>query len=353
MIQVSFSARPWKFSSNSGSWHDHFFRKMQQSLLLLLLLCLWAPSAAIAHEVRPAYLRIQQMDTDQFEVLWRVPAKGEMRLGIYVRMPEICRPMGEPVRWEEGGTFVERWATQCAGGLVGKEVLIEGLSSTFIDALARYERSDGTNQVVRLTPSQPSFVITRTESTFEVARTYGMLGVEHILLGVDHLLFVLALLLLAPNNRSLFWTITAFTVAHSLTLGAATLGWVHVPQQPVEAVIALSILFVAMEIVHWRQGRPGITRRWPWLVAFTFGLLHGFGFAGALTEIGLPHHSIPVALLFFNLGVEVGQLSFIAAVLLVWAVLRRFSWPQWAWRVPVYGIGSMAAFWTIERLAGF
>ena len=313
---------------------------------------LWA-DALWAHEIRPAYLRIQQTAIEQYEVLWRVPAKGDMRLGIYIAMPEQCESAGEPIRWMEGGTFVERWSTYCPGGLVGQTVEVDGLSSTFIDALGRFERLDGTHQVVRLTPSEPYFVLTGTESLVQVASTYGWLGVEHILLGIDHLLFVLALLLLVPTTRSLIWTITAFTLAHSLTLGAATMGWVQVPQGPVEAVIALSILFVAMEIVHWRQGRPGITRRWPWLVAFTFGLLHGFGFAGALSEIGLPQHSIPFALLFFNLGVEAGQLLFIAAVMLIWALLRRIQWPEWIWRVPVYAIGSMAAFWTIDRIAGF
>jgi hydrogenase/urease accessory protein HupE len=323
------------------------------SLLMASLCVLMICDSASAHEVRPAYLRIQQIAAEQYDVLWRVPAMGDLRLGIYIDMPENCEPAGEPLRWMEGGTHVERWTTHCTGGLVGQEVIVNGLSSTFIDALGRFERLDGTNQVVLLTPSRPGFVLTETESLAQVARTYGVLGVEHILLGIDHLLFVLALLLLVPNMRSLFWTITAFTLAHSLTLAAATLGWVQVPQGPVEAVIALSILFVAMEIVHWRQGRPGITRRWPWLVAFTFGLLHGFGFAGALSEIGLPQHSIPFALLFFNLGVEAGQLLFIAAVMLTWALLRRINWPTWIWRVPVYAIGSMAGFWTIDRIAGF
>jgi len=276
-----------------------------------------------------------------------------MRLGIYVDMPENCESSGDVLAWEEGGTYVERWTSVCPGGITGQTVRIDGLSSTVIDALARYERMDETTQVVRLTPSEPGFVITDSESWTQVAATYSLLGVEHILLGVDHLLFVLALLLLVPNIRTLVWTITAFTVAHSLTLAAATLGWVHVPQAPVEAVIALSILFVAVEIVHWHQGKAGIARKWPWIVAFTFGLLHGFGFAGALSEIGLPEHAIPLALLFFNLGVEAGQLLFIATVLAVWAMARRVSWPQWAWRIPVYTIGSMAAFWTIERVATF
>lgn len=317
--------------------------------LILLLVC----GSLAAHEIRPAYLRIQQTALEQFDILWRVPALGELRLGIYIRLPETCEPVGEVLHWQEGGTYVERWSAQCPQGLAGQSVYVDGLSSTFIDVLGRFERLDGTQQISRLTPSQPFMVLTATESLLQVAQTYSVLGIEHILLGIDHLLFVLALLLLVPNLRALFWTITAFTLAHSLTLAAATLGWVQVPQSPVEAVIALSILFVAMEIVHWRQGRPGITRRWPWLVAFTFGLLHGFGFAGALGEIGLPQHAIPMALLFFNLGVEAGQLLFIAVVLLLWAVLRRLSLPQWAWRVPVYAIGSMAAFWTIERIMGF
>jgi hydrogenase/urease accessory protein HupE len=320
---------------------------------LLLTLIALAAAPAAAHEVRPAYLRIQQTGPEQYDLLWRVPARGDLRLGIYVQLPGHCRAPAQPLVWQEDGTWVERWTADCPGGLAGHRVEISGLSSTVIDALARVERLDGTTQIQRLTPAEPGFEVTEAESWGEVARTYTALGVEHILLGIDHLLFVLALLMLVPNLRTLFWTVTAFTLAHSLTLAAATLGWVQVPQAPVEAVIALSILLVAMEIVHWRQGRPGITRRRPWLVAFTFGLLHGFGFAGALSGIGLPEHAIPLALLFFNLGVELGQLVFIAAVFAISLLLKRATWPAWAWRVPVYAIGTMAAFWTIERIAGF
>jgi hydrogenase/urease accessory protein HupE len=322
-------------------------------LVLAVLVAVILAGAAQAHEVRPAYLRIQQTGAETFDLLWRVPARGSLRLGIYVQMPAHCEEAAERLAWQEGGTHIERWPVRCPGGITGHRVEITGLSSTVIDALARYERLDGTTQVERMTPASPGFQATDSESLGEVASTYTLLGIEHILLGVDHLLFVLALLILVPNTRKLIWTITSFTLAHSLTLAAATMGWVHVPQKPVEAVIALSILFVAMEIVHWRQGKPGITRRWPWVVAFTFGLLHGFGFAGALTEIGLPEHAIPMALLFFNLGVEAGQLVFIAAVLALWFLLGRFAWSAWAWRVPVYLIGSLAAFWTIERIAGF
>lgn len=328
-------------------------KRLLAGLTGVLAACVLFTGFALAHEVRPAYLRIQQTAVDQVDVLWRVPARGDLRLGIYVRMPANCEAQGEPLVWQEEGTWVERWSASCPGGIIAKRIEITGLSSTVIDALARYERLDGTTQVVRLTPAEPGFEVTAAESLGQVAATYTALGIEHILLGVDHLLFVLALLMLVPNMRTLVWTVTSFTLAHSLTLAAATLGWVHVPQAPVEAVIALSILFVAMEIVHWRQGRPGITRRWPWLVAFTFGLLHGFGFAGALTQIGLPEHAIPLALLFFNVGVELGQLVFIGAVLAVSLALKRLPWPGWAWRVPVYAIGSMAAFWTIQRIAGF
>jgi len=310
-------------------------------------------SPALSHEVRPAYLRIHQTADESFETMWRVPAKGEMRLGIYLEMPQHCKVQADVLSWKDGATFVEQGSWTCPGGLVGSEVVIRGIELMMTDALARFERLDGTTQIARLTPTENSFTVSATESWGEVASTYLALGVEHILLGIDHLLFVLALLLLVPNTRMLVWTITSFTLAHSVTLAAATMGWVNIPQKPVEAVIALSILFVAMEIVHWKQGKPGITRRWPWLVAFTFGLLHGFGFAGALTEIGLPEHAIPLALLFFNVGVEAGQLMFIAAALLVWAGLKRMTWPDWAWRIPVYAIGSLAAFWTIDRISGF
>jgi hydrogenase/urease accessory protein HupE len=201
--------------------------------------------------------------------------------------------------------------------------------------------------------------VTDSPGSFEVIRTYTVLGIGHILLGFDHLLFVLALLLIVDGTRRLIATITAFTVAHSITLALASLGVLHVPGPPVEALIALSIVFVAGEIVHARQGRPGLTQRYPWIVAFTFGLLHGLGFAGALAEVGLPQNSIPLALLFFNVGVEIGQLLFIAAVLAViaggrWLLARwPVRVPDWSWRVPPYAIGSIASYWVFERIAGF
>lgn len=320
-------------------------------------LLLLGGSVVAAHEVRPAFLRISDVAAvtgpDSFEVLWRVPTGGEMELTIYVNMPKHCTTRGDPLIWNDAGVRVAKWTSYCPGGIQGHEIAIGDLTASVTDVLVRYERGNGTAQVERLTPTSPSFMVTESESWHQVAGTYTGLGVEHILLGIDHLLFVLALLMIVSGWRKLVATVTSFTLAHSITLAASTLGLVNVPQAPVEAVIALSILFVAMEIVHWRQGHPGITRQFPWIVALVFGLLHGFGFAGALSAIGLPEHAIPLALLFFNIGVELGQLLFIAAVFLAWWVLKKVRWATWAWRVPVYGIGSMAAYWTIDRVAGF
>jgi hydrogenase/urease accessory protein HupE len=333
-------------------------RSTDCSCLMLFLLLL--SSSALAHEVRPAYLELRQTEPETYGVLWKVPGRGEnLRLGIYVELPPGCTNLIEPRASMVNNAYSERWTAKCAGGLTGSTINIAGLTATTTDVLVRLERLDGTTQVTRLTPSAPSFVVEAAPRAMEVARTYLALGVEHILGGIDHLLFVLALLILVKGTRRLIWTVTAFTVAHSLTLAGATLGFVHVPGPPVEAAIALSIVFVAAEIVHGRQGRAGLTERFPWIVAFTFGLLHGFGFASALNAVGLPQTAIPVALLFFNVGVEVGQLLFIGAVFVIIAlarqVTRRIAVPQpaWAWRVPPYAIGGVAAFWIIQRVAAF
>ena len=337
---------------------------MRRLPALLLLLAAWLPFATEAHEVRPGYLEIRQVEAETFDVLWKVPARGEYRLRLHARLPKECQ--GAPNHGSfVGGAFVERWRAQCPGGLVGRTIEIEGLSATRTDVLARIEWSDGTTQAVRLTPEQTSFEAKAAPGALEVTKTYFLLGVEHILLGIDHLLFVLGLLFLVGNWKRLIATVTAFTVAHSITLAAATLGWVHVAQAPVEATIALSIMFVAAEIIHGAHGEPRLASRAPWLVAFVFGLLHGFGFAGALREIGLPQKDVPLALLFFNVGVEAGQLMFIAAVVAVFSVLTRLVRKQGSrdhgpWysetliRTPVaYAIGSMAAYWTVQRVIGF
>ena len=325
----------------------------------LLLACLLAfMSGASAHEVRPAYLELRQTAADTYDVLWKVPGLNDnMRLGIYVAFPDGSTNLSEPRGVFVNSAFIERWTLRRSGGLTGETILIDGLDATATDVLVRVERQDGSTQLTRLTPSAPSFTVEATPSKIEVLRSYLVLGVEHILGGIDHLLFVLALLIITRGSWRLIKTVTAFTVAHSITLSLAALGFVHVPSAPVEAVIALSIVFVAAEIVHGRQGRPGLTENAPWIVAFTFGLLHGFGFAGALAEIGLPQLDIPLALFSFNVGVEIGQLLFIAAVFAVLVVARQVTrrmvvpQPAWAWRVAPYAIGSVSAFWLIQRLA--
>ena len=325
------------------------------ALFVVALLVMGVVGLARAHEVRPGYLELRQTGPEIYDVFWKVPARGDLRLGLYVRLPENCQPITPIARYGMQGAFLERWTIRCAGMLAGRTVAIEGLSTTLTDVLVRVEQSDGTTQVERLTPDSSSVIVQAAPSQAQVAGTYLRLGIEHILGGIDHLLFVLALLLIVKGRWLLLKTITAFTVAHSVTLAVATLGFVHVPQQPVEAVIALSIVFVAAEIVRVRSGQTGLTQRWPWVIAFTFGLLHGFGFAGALSEIGLPQQAIPLALLFFNVGVELGQLLFVAGVMVLGALVRRIvvPLPTWAIQLPAYGIGAVAAFWTIERVARF
>jgi HupE / UreJ protein len=219
----------------------------------------------------------------------------------------------------------------------------------------RVERLDGSEQVTRLASSSPSFIVEAAPGRLEVARTYLALGIEHILTGIDHLLFVSGLLLLVTGIRRLLFTVSAFTLSHTVTLSLAALGFVHVPPAPVEAVIALSILFVAYEVLRKKQNPDGLAQRKPWLVAFSFGLLHGLGFAGGLSAAGLPAAHIPLALGFFSAGVEVGHFSFVAVVVALIAVIRRWKivFPTWSLRVPPYAIGGVAAYWLIVRLAAF
>jgi hydrogenase/urease accessory protein HupE len=324
-------------------------------LLLMVTMVLTAnvPGTASGHEVRPGYLELRQTGAETWSVLWKVPAQGELRLSIHPQFPENCAVASEPIAVLAAGASTERTTVTCKGGLMGRAIGVDGLSATFTDVLVRSVRANGSVQVARLTPSAPSFVFQAVPGALEVARAYTALGVEHILGGIDHLLFVLGLLLIVRNKWVLVKTITAFTVAHSVTLAAATLGWVHVPQPPVEAVIALSILFLASELAKQRLGHVGLMELYPWIVSFTFGLLHGFGFAGALREVGLPESDIPLALFTFNVGVELGQLMFVGSVLLAMAALRRFlsRLPAWTRAMPAYGLGTMAAFWWLQRMA--
>lgn len=326
---------------------------MYRRLLLLLIL---APGIAWAHESRPGYLELIETDNGRYTLTWKIPRRGDLILPLEPVLPEACHDTVPPARAVTAGGLVVRRNLDCGiDGLQGQTLLIDGLSSSITDVLARVTLASGDTQTVVLKPDAPAFLVAAAQSGTEVFIAYLLLGVDHILFGIDHLLFVLALLLLVSGVGLLVKTITAFTLAHSLTLGAAALGYVNVPQPPVEAVIALSILFLAAELAKKKSGESSLAERRPWLVALCFGLLHGFGFAGALAEIGLPQSAIPLALFSFNFGVEVGQLLFVFAALLVIAGLNRLaaSRPRWLELAPVYGIGCAAAFWTVQRVAGF
>src|SRR5215213_8296763 len=332
----------------------------KRCLVLVAVALLSDATPARADEFKPGYLQLTQLDREVYDVLWKVPAIDESTtLKAKPQFSDGTEALTEVRSTFSRGVTVHRWRIRVPQGLDGKAILFSQLSETRIDVLARLLRLDGTVQLERILPVSPRFVVKASPGPLEVVKTYTVLGIEHILTGFDHLLYVLGMLILVGGWRRIVVTMSAFTATHSLTLTAAALGWVHVPQPPVEACIALSILFVAREIVQVHRGRPGITARWPWVVSFTFGLMHGFGFAGALAEVGLPQSSIPIALLFFNVGVEIGQLMFVGAVLTVIAVgwraaqRLRLSQPVWLWRIAPYAIGSVASFWLVERVTAF
>jgi hydrogenase/urease accessory protein HupE len=323
---------------------------------LWLILAIWVlcDLPAVAHESRPALLQLTETEPGRYDVLWKRPQRGDLTLRLGVAWPADCRDLAPPTAQIVRGAMIERRLVECdKAGLIGRRIGIDGLDGTVTDVLMRIEFLDGRVQTNLLTPASPWLDVRGPPPALAVATDYFVMGVEHILLGIDHLLFVLGLVLIVQSAGLLVETITAFTIAHSITLVVATLGFVHVPQAPVEAVIALSIVFLASELARRRRGEAGLTARYPWLVAFSFGLLHGFGFAGTLAEVGLPDTDIPLALLMFNLGVETGQLLFVAVILSLVRLGRPMvvSAPRWLQDVPAYAIGSLAAFWLIQRVA--
>lgn len=328
---------------------------MRPLLRLLTVLALLMPVLpAAAHEVRPAYLQLQALADERYDVLWRVPARGDARLALAVELPQACAPVSPVAVAAAGTVHSQSWRIHCPGGLTGQEIAIQGLAGTITDVLVRIVDLQGGTVDMRLTPDAPSFVVPAAAGAWDLVGAYTLLGVEHILMGLDHLLFVLALLLLVRGGWRIVKTVTAFTVAHSLTLAAAVLGWLTLPAAPVEAVIALSIVFLAAEICRVASGEQPLTARRPWIVAFAFGLLHGLGFAGALTEAGLPPDAVPLALLTFNIGVEIGQLAFIAVVLPSLAALALLfdGLQRRALQVGAYAIGGLASAWMLQRLEG-
>lgn len=329
---------------------------MKRLLLAFLAVLLHVPGAG-AHEARPAYLQIDELGSDRYDVLWRTPVLSGMRLPVVLRLPDGARELGEPARRELSDSVIERRRVEVSGGLAGKRIDFVGLQATITDVLVRVQLRDGAHSTALVHSSRPWVEIAAAHGALAVAGAYLRHGVEHILFGYDHLLFVFALCLIVRSRRALLLTVTSFTIAHSITLALATLGVVHVPGPPVEATIALSILLLACEIVRLQRGEASLSARWPWVVAFAFGLLHGFGFAGALSDLGLPRGDVPLALFAFNAGVEIGQLAFIAVVMAVATIGRRMAVAapveRYARRAAPVAIGILAAFWFFERLARF
>jgi hypothetical protein len=308
-------------------------------------------SPAAAHESRPGFLELRETGPETYSFLWKKPTGGEVEIQIAPAVPDGCR-LDSPDRQQATlGAMVVRGTLVCAGGLAGKTIAILGLEATITDVLVRLHHADGRLESHLLRPVNPSVTLGASTSASERALGYLQLGVQHILLGVDHLLFVLGLLLIVERRFALVKTITSFTLAHSITLAIATLGYASAPLAPLNAAIALSILFLGPEVVRRWRGESSFTIRHPWVVAFAFGLLHGFGFASGLTAMGLPQAEIPLALLLFNVGVELGQVGF---VLLVILLERSFEvlevrWPRLVERLPGYAVGSLGAYWTIHR----
>jgi len=323
------------------------------AFLLLAACTAWSVPAS-AHEVRPAYMQLREIAPDRYDVLWKVPRTDTTVLDVTPRFGPgflLVETGNEAI---VNGFVVYHYRLTGDRPLPGTRLEIAGLDQTAIDALAEIELKDGRHYSYLLQPTDPAVTIERDPTFWTVAKTYVRLGIEHIWLGFDHLLFVLALIIITRGALRIVKTITAFTLAHSITLSLATLGLVHVPGPPVEATIALSIVFLALEILRTLEGKETLTSRKPWLVALVFGLLHGLGFAGALADFGLPQSAIPLALGSFNVGVELGQLAFVFAVLgLMRLLAMRPNWPMPARRLAPYAIGSISMFWVFERLSGF
>ncbi len=323
-------------------------------LILCALLLLLSPALAEkagADELRPGYLELTQIDAQHWRMVWKAPVLGGLATHARPLLPAFCKA-GPPSARLDNAALVAESRVTCSKDIAGSEVGLSGMEATFTDALMRVAPLGRPVQAERLTPDHPTALITAKPNRWQVARTYLVLGVEHILTGYDHLLFVVSLVLLLGNLWVVVRAATAFTVAHSLTLIGTTLGLIGLPQAPVEALIALSIVFLAVEIIKSGEGKPRLSEQIPWVVAFLFGLLHGFGFAGALREIGLPESDVPVALLTFNLGVEAGQLIIVAVCLGAIGLLGRFA-PRLlrpATVTATYAIGITASFWFLERL---
>jgi hydrogenase/urease accessory protein HupE len=333
-----------------------------KALATLPALLLWLALGALAesHEIRPALVQITQRDAHHYDILWKQPVNGEVAVHLVPRLSGGALD-GEPSLATVTPAFaLKLWnnVSDESQPLDGQTLGVEGLERTITDVLVNVTLSDGRSVQQFLKPQRTSVRLELSAEAAPPAAAYLSLGIEHILTGIDHLLFVFGLLLLVGRSWALLKTITAFTIAHSVTLAATTLGWLHIRSSVVEALVALSIVVLAVELAQRHRGEAatrktdvGLTSRYPWLIAFVFGLLHGCAFAGALSEVGLPQEHIPLALFLFNVGVETGQLLFIAAASAVLWLIGKWvnSRPAWAYRAVPYAIGVFSSYWFIER----
>jgi hypothetical protein len=327
-----------------------YWRKLVACALLVLLT---SPIDLLADEFRPALLEVTEREGGWVDVTWKVPMLGDRVLSLTPVLPEFLEPVGPGSGRSVPGAWVVYGSYRTGDKpLTGATLTIDGLAAVPTDVVVRVGLLDGTQHSAILRGGNDSFTIPEQATRLELAVSYWRMGTIHILEGFDHLLFLLTLLLIVAGIWPLLKTVTAFTVAHSLTLGLATLGVVHVPQAPTEAVISLSIVLLAVEVVRKYAGELTLSERYPWLIAFTFGLVHGLGFAGALSEIGVPQNEVPLALLMFNVGVETGQVMFVVAVSLLLAGLHKLHsrTALAVGRTAPYAIGGVAAFWTIQRI---
>jgi hydrogenase/urease accessory protein HupE len=321
--------------------------------LAFLLTLIVAGQLASAHEVRPAYLHIKEQPNSAapapaerryFDILWKQPAVQNGRLAINPVFPPGCSLTDSAPPEVTPSAYMQRWTTQC--DLTNGKIHIDGLSMTLTDVMVRIDHANGDSENYILRPESPTLDLSNPNAA---SLSYLIIGIEHLVFGIDHVLFVVGLVLIIRQPWMLLKTITAFTVAHSITLALSILGWVQIDQGPVEAVIALSILFLARELLQEPSQRSRLTQTSPWIMAFIFGLLHGLGFAGALRDVGLPEDSLWLALLLFNVGIELGQLLIIGALLCLGWIAGRLTQMPAIIRAGAYGMGCLAAFWTIDR----
>jgi len=329
-------------------------RSLFVPLIVFIILCAGLSSKAFAHESQPGSLELKQLGSNRYEVIWRAPIYYGRPHPARLQLPDNWQTVGEPtVRQLPDSALHRRIVKVAKESIDGSVIRFPGLEATITDVFVRISRLDGTTATLIVRPTRP-FAELRGERPWYISSgEYIGLGFCHILMGIDHLLFVLGLLIIVNNRKMLIKTITAFTLAHSITLAIATLGYASAPGPPLNAAIALSILFLGPEIVRVWRGETSFTINHPWVVAFAFGLLHGFGFASGLSTAGLPKGEIPLALLMFNIGVEFGQMAFVALILLICRSFKvlEVHWPRWVEFVPGYTIGSLGAYWTIQRVA--